>query len=288
MIGLYGAPWKAGTYEVGSHVQNGTDVYRCDTAGTSVTGPTGNAGADSAISDGGTARWSAKTGPAWSAATYAVGDVVRNNGQYFRCTTAGTSVLGPNGVNLGPDGIVADGGTSFWQCVTSTFAWSASARYEVGHVRTNGNGVYVCDTAGTSAASGGPTGTTTAEDSITDGTAKWHYTPWHTQARYEVLLRLALKLNLARRFLLRPVYPALANPNSFDPWLRAAWIAVNNQRIVYVDPAWGASLTPNWCLPDVQADGTHPSSYGYNLIGKLIERDYREFLLGGSARGVAE
>lgn len=294
MVGLKGAPWVAGTYEVGTQVQNGTDIYQCDTAGTSVTGPTGNAGAASAISDGGTARWSAKTGPAWAAATFVAGDVVHNNGQYFRCTTGGTSVLGPNGINrlsLGyasVSGLVKDGGTAVWECVTSPFCWGASTRYEVGQVRVNGNAVYVCDTAGTSAASGGPTGTTTAEDSITDGTVGWHYTPWHVQARYEVLLRLALKLNLARRFLLRPVYPGLAAANTFDPWLRAAWLAINDPRITYIDPKWGEGLSPDWNQPDVQGDGTHPSAYGYNLIGKLIERDYRPFMLGGTVRGLAD
>ena len=51
-------------------------------------------------------------------------------------------------------------------------AWLATTAYTVGQVRKNGGNVYRCITAGTSAASGGPT--TTAAD-ITDGTAHWSY-----------------------------------------------------------------------------------------------------------------
>ena len=42
----------------------------------------------------------------------------------------------------------------------------------VGDYRTNGANQYVCTVAGTSAASGGPTGTGTG---ITDGTVTWDY-----------------------------------------------------------------------------------------------------------------
>ena len=52
-------------------------------------------------------------------------------------------------------------------------AWEASTAYSVGHIRTNDTGkVYICTVAGTSAASGGPTGTTAV---ITDGGATWQY-----------------------------------------------------------------------------------------------------------------
>jgi hypothetical protein len=63
----------------------------------------------------------------------------------LRCTTSGTS------------------------CQT---AWLASTSYSVGARRFNGTNVYVCVAAGTSAASGGPTGTGAA---ITDGTAVWDF-----------------------------------------------------------------------------------------------------------------
>jgi len=51
-------------------------------------------------------------------------------------------------------------------------AWVASTAYVVGQVRENGGNIYRCVTAGTSAGSGGPTGTGTA---IADGTAAWNY-----------------------------------------------------------------------------------------------------------------
>ena len=51
--------------------------------------------------------------------------------------------------------------------------WAASTAYTVGEKVTNDSGkVYVCDTAGTSAGSGGPTGTSA---DITDNSARWDY-----------------------------------------------------------------------------------------------------------------
>ncbi len=55
---------------------------------------------------------------------------------------------------------------------TAAPAWVASTAVTAGVYRTNGVNVYKCVTAGTTAASGGPTGTGTA---ITDGTAVWDY-----------------------------------------------------------------------------------------------------------------
>ena len=53
-------------------------------------------------------------------------------------------------------------------------SWQASTAYAVGDIITNDSGkVYTCDTAGTSAGSGGPTGTGA---NITDGGARWDYT----------------------------------------------------------------------------------------------------------------
>lgn len=51
-------------------------------------------------------------------------------------------------------------------------AWAGSTAYSVGDIRNNGNNYYQATTAGTSAASGGPTGT---GSSITDGTVTWKY-----------------------------------------------------------------------------------------------------------------
>lgn len=54
-IGFHLPNWVANTYAAGTYVWNGARAYKCVTAGTSVTGPTGTA---ASISDGGTARWS--------------------------------------------------------------------------------------------------------------------------------------------------------------------------------------------------------------------------------------
>ncbi len=51
-------------------------------------------------------------------------------------------------------------------------AWTALTAYLAGAYVTNSNRLYVCITAGTSAASGGPT---TAVSDITDGTAHWRF-----------------------------------------------------------------------------------------------------------------
>ena len=52
-------------------------------------------------------------------------------------------------------------------------AWAASTAYVIGQEVVNGGNVYVCNGAGTSASSGGPT---TATDAfITDGTVSWEY-----------------------------------------------------------------------------------------------------------------
>lgn len=54
-------------------------------------------------------------------------------------------------------------------------AWAPSTAYSLNAVRINDSGkAYVCTTAGTSAGSGGPTGTGTG---ITDGTAVWSWVP---------------------------------------------------------------------------------------------------------------
>ena len=50
--------------------------------------------------------------------------------------------------------------------------WLATTAYTVGATVLNGNYIYMCVTAGTSAGSGGPTGSGTA---IVDGTVEWDY-----------------------------------------------------------------------------------------------------------------
>jgi hypothetical protein len=68
------------------------------------------------------------------------------------------------------------GSPSYWQCTTAgriAPAWIISTAYTVGVLALNDtNKIYECVTAGTSAGSGGPTGTGSA---ITDGTVVWNY-----------------------------------------------------------------------------------------------------------------
>ena len=55
---------------------------------------------------------------------------------------------------------------------TVSMYWSPSVSVVAGEHRMNGGNLYRCTTAGTTASSGGPTGT---GGSITDGTAVWTY-----------------------------------------------------------------------------------------------------------------
>ncbi len=63
-------------------------------------------------------------------------------------------------------------GTSAVADFTVAAPWQASTAVIVGQHVTNGGNLYVCTTAGSTAASGGPTTTGTG---ITDGTAVWNY-----------------------------------------------------------------------------------------------------------------
>lgn len=63
-------------------------------------------------------------------------------------------------------------GTTDWKIFAGTPAWAASTAYAVGAKVTNGSNIYTCTVAGTSAASGGPTGTSPGPDN----TVTWSYT----------------------------------------------------------------------------------------------------------------
>jgi hypothetical protein len=52
--------------------------------------------------------------------------------------------------------------------------WTPSTVVQEGSIRSNGANVYLCNFPGTTAGSGGPTGTTLAAD-ITDNTAHWYF-----------------------------------------------------------------------------------------------------------------
>lgn len=62
-------------------------------------------------------------------------------------------------------------------------AWAASTAYKRGAYVKNGDNVYVCVVAGTSAASGGPTGTSAGL--IEDGTAFWNFHATYLQTQLD-------------------------------------------------------------------------------------------------------
>ena len=68
--------------------------------------------------------------------------------------------------------LTESGGTAVLD-ITISAPWQASTAVIVGQLVTNGGNTYQCTTAGTTASSGGPTGTGSGID---DGTAVWEYT----------------------------------------------------------------------------------------------------------------
>lgn len=68
--------------------------------------------------------------------------------------------------------IYASNGTTCHVQGLVSMPWAASTPVQVGQQMHNGGNVYACTTAGTTASSGGPTGTGTG---ITDGGATWNY-----------------------------------------------------------------------------------------------------------------
>ena len=79
--------------------------------------------------------------------------------------------LTADATGLGGHFRIKQGATCHIQGLVSQ-AWTISTAYLLNQQANNGGNVYRCTTAGTSAGSGGPTGTGTG---ITDGTAVWNY-----------------------------------------------------------------------------------------------------------------
>ncbi|MER9579243.1 hypothetical protein NKI78_27050 [Mesorhizobium sp. M0400] len=97
---------------------------------------------------------------AWVAGTlYKKNSLVTNGGNFYRATVDGVAAAagGPAGTGTA----ISDDGTA------SIATWAGSTAYVVDNVVKNGSAYYICMTAGTSAASGGPTG---SDMRILDGT----------------------------------------------------------------------------------------------------------------------
>lgn len=125
------------------------------------------------ITAGLTAVINALTGTviAWLASTpYIVGDIRKNGGNVYRVIVAGTSAAsgGPSGTGTS----IVDGTVTWEFLFVETPAWVATTPYAVGARVKNGGNVYTAVVAGTSAASGGPSGT---RKDIVDGTVTWAY-----------------------------------------------------------------------------------------------------------------
>lgn len=77
--------------------------------------------------------------------------------------TAGKVVSNDQGIRFALDANVT---------IAAATAWAGSTSYSVGDLVTNDSNIYVCTVAGTSAGSGGPTGT---GDGIVDNTVTWNF-----------------------------------------------------------------------------------------------------------------
>jgi hypothetical protein len=109
--------------------------------------------------------------PRWMPSTVvSVNDWRTNGDNTYLCTTAGTTAAsgGPTGTGT----VIADN-TAVWDYIpVPTPSWKSITGVSVNDLRSNDGKMYLCTTAGTTAASGGPTGTGTG---ITDGSAVWNY-----------------------------------------------------------------------------------------------------------------
>ena len=118
--------------------------------------------------------------PLWAASASIAQDAYRFcSGNIYKKTDVGTE----SGSTIPPNmayGIGQDGGV--WWIYFSASAWQSSTNYAAGTYVTNGGNLYQCTTAGTSAGSGGPTGT--SESEVTDNTAGWTYRASSTWAAY--------------------------------------------------------------------------------------------------------
>lgn len=161
--------WEIGfDYELGAFVltSNG-QIYECVDPGISASEPTGTG---TGIVDGGVLWDYVMEFPRVLEFATPSGDAGR--GVFHAFATTGGHFLAytdeVNGYHLYTES------TDTWVAVAAgvTQAWEANTAYLAGNQVTNDGNVYICDQSGTSAGSGGPTGTGT---NITDNSARWDY-----------------------------------------------------------------------------------------------------------------
>lgn len=110
--------------------------------------------------------------PLWSAsATLAQNTWRFSAGNIYKKTDANSEL----GSTVPPNMAYGEGqdGGAFWKHITHA-AWQAATVYAAGAYVTNGGNLYRCTDGGTSAGSGGPTGTDTTT-AVTDNTVSWLY-----------------------------------------------------------------------------------------------------------------
>ncbi len=95
-------------------------------------------------------------------------------------------------------------------------AWVALTGYVIGDRVVNGGNVYRCTAQGTSAAAGGPTGTSTG---ITDGSCTWDYLGANGGAVIDVAPELATAAAGQQRSILDMVDRQVADPEIWGSYL---------------------------------------------------------------------
>lgn len=186
--------------------------------------------------------------PAFAASTsYTTASYVTVNGNIYKSASSASS--GSAAPSVGFNGVGKDGGV-YWM-VLYTPAWVLSTLYAPGDYVTNGGNLYVCTTGGTSASSGGPSGT--GSSSITDGTVSWSYcasSSWTGQTTFAAGSFIKISSTY---------YKAVTPPNT----LSSAQITGK------VQPNWSVATpttTPVWS----QSDGTVTWNYFSNPYESII------------------
>ena len=157
-------------------------------------------------------------------------------------------------VKLGLRGIRLIGSASVMLSGTTTWStWAGSTAYAVDDTRVKGSRVYRCTTAGTSASSGGPTGT---GSSITDGTAVWEYVRQDdlsplTQDQYDAHWAQLVEYCASQGLYL---YACLCEKKNFD-WAGAAQYQNADMTESIVATAEKLSAYPNVCAFDIFQEG---------------------------------
>lgn len=118
--------------------------------------------------------------------------------------------------------------------LVGAIAWAASTAVAVGDVRSNDTGkTYICTTAGTTAASGGPTG---KGSSISDGTAVWDYNGPQTAPVWSITATKPGTANAQR---------TLTNPAPINVRYGGAQITTASGGVIGWDSSVGAGVAGN-------------------------------------------